>query len=50
MWNPCLALQVEGYPISFISFFKVGFPAMIMSVCIATAYLASVNSIFAPWY
>lgn len=29
----------EGYPVSFIGFTKVGFPLMVLSVAIATAYL-----------
>ena len=29
----------EGYPITFMHFFKVGFPMMVVSLVIATGYL-----------
>eukprot|EP00282_Hemiselmis_andersenii_P021076 CAMPEP_0172043706 /NCGR_PEP_ID=MMETSP1041-20130122/26406_1 /TAXON_ID=464988 /ORGANISM="Hemiselmis andersenii, Strain CCMP439" /LENGTH=837 /DNA_ID=CAMNT_0012702151 /DNA_START=40 /DNA_END=2553 /DNA_ORIENTATION=+ len=41
--------EVEGFPVTFISFIKIGFPAMLISVAFATCYLAAVNSIFYPW-
>lgn len=38
--------EVEGYHISFIDFFKVGFPLMMLTVAIATVYLLVCNAIF----
>jgi Na+/H+ antiporter NhaD/arsenite permease-like protein len=38
--------EVEGYRISFIEFFKIGFPVMIISVAIVTVYLMILNAIF----
>ena len=35
----------EGYPISFMSFTKVGFPIMIVTIIVATAYMLALNSI-----
>ncbi len=35
----------EGYPISFMSFTKVGFPIMIVTVVVATVYMVVFNSI-----
>ena len=35
----------EGYPISFISFTKVGFPIMIVTIIIAMVYMLALNSI-----
>ena len=35
----------EGYPISFMSFTKVGFPIMIVTIIVATVYMLALNSI-----
>ncbi|MBR3182035.1 MAG: ArsB/NhaD family transporter [Eggerthellaceae bacterium] len=35
----------EGYPISFMSFTKVGFPIMIITIIVATVYMLALNSI-----
>ena len=35
----------EGYPISFMSFTKVGFPIMIVTVVIATVYMLAFNAL-----
>jgi len=41
--------EQQGYPISFNSFFKLGFPSMILSVIVATCYML-VSHVLIPWY
>jgi len=47
----CILLQeqaeMEGWPISFVEFFKVGFPVMIISLLVTNVYLFLMN--FAFW-
>lgn len=38
--------ETEGYHISFIDFFKVGFPVMLISVAVANVYLFMLNALF----
>jgi len=35
----------EGYPISFMSFTKIGFPIMIVTIVVATVYLLGLNAL-----
>jgi len=39
--------EMEGWPISFVEFFKVGFPVMIISLLVTNVYLFLMN--FAFW-
>jgi len=41
--------EQQGYPISFVRFFKTGFPCMIISVTIATIYML-ITHVLIPWY
>ena len=41
--------EQQGYNISFVEFFKVGFPSMIISVFIVTIYML-ITHVAIPWY
>jgi len=41
--------EAQGYPISFIEFFKAGFPVMILSTFVATCYMLIFHVVI-PWY
>ena len=41
--------EQQGYPISFNTFFKTGFPIMVFSVSVATVYML-VFHVLIPWY
>jgi Na+/H+ antiporter NhaD/arsenite permease-like protein len=41
--------EQQGYPISFMYYFKTGFPCMIVSVIVASAYMV-VTHVFISWY
>jgi len=41
--------EQQGYPISFLRFFKVGFPCMIISVTIVSIYML-LSHVLIPWY
>jgi len=41
--------EQQGYPVSFVRFFKLGFPCMIISVFTATIYML-ISHVLIPWY
>lgn len=41
--------EQQGYPISFVTFFKVGFPCMLLSVTVASIYML-ITHVLIPWY
>lgn len=41
--------EQQGYPISFVRFFKVGFPCMIISVTVVSVYML-LTHVLIPWY
>merc|ERR1719282_1406498 len=41
--------EQQGYPISFLRFFKVGFPCMIISVTVVSVYML-LTHVLIPWY
>ena len=41
--------EQQGYPISFVRFFKIGFPCMVISVTVATVYML-ITHVLIPWY
>jgi len=41
--------EQQGYPISFLRFFKVGFPCMIISVTVVSIYML-LTHVLIPWY
>jgi P protein len=41
--------EQQGYPISFMGYFKTGFPIMIISVFVATIYML-ITHVWIPWY
>jgi P protein len=45
----CGLAEQQGYPISFNSFFRMGFPVMLLSVATVTVYLL-LTHILIPWY
>jgi len=45
----CGLAEQQGYPISFNTFFKQGFPIMIISVLVASIYIL-ITHVLIPWY
>jgi P protein len=41
--------EQQGFPISFLTFFKFGFPSMILSVSTVSVYML-ITHVLIPWY
>lgn len=45
----CGLAEQQGYNISFMKFFKMGFPVMLVSTSVATIYML-ISHVLIPWY